>query len=359
VGTGASAWASRLTLSEGARLVYGFLDGALALLCLTGQAFLNSLFGIGIDASVENYLSLSFLWYLCLRSALMVSMNALAFQSVPALALFGLIATYMLATQVLWLFVLMLLAVLFLMLASHWLEWGRAKLSLETGYALRTVCASGMVAGLVAFLATPILALTIGRAISTIVVGVPFRGNLRATPSETPPELQVGAGAVELSEMEVLRVRLEGEAQPKYLRMESYSHYTGRGWNRGRVFFEEMISLGQGKFVPQRAFDAPESHQATATCNSPQAGIASFTRLAIRWRWRRLCANCTMCAGSDRSEATVRWAQASATPSAPTTHPKTRGFCANHRPLDGDTRSSYRPIPTSPAMTGSARGYTS
>jgi len=264
VGTGASAWASRLTLSEGARLVYGFLDGALAFLCLTGQAFLNSLLGIGIDASVENYLSLSFLWYLCLRSALMVTMNALAFQSVPALALFGLIATYMLATQVLWLFVLMLFAVLFLMLASHWLEWGRAKLSLETGYALRTVCASGILAGLVAFLATPILALTIGRAISTIVVGVPFRGNLQATPSETPPELQVGAGAVELSEMEVLRVRLEGEAQPKYLRIESYTQYTGRGWNRGRVFFEEMVSLGQGKFVPQRAFDAPESHQTTA-----------------------------------------------------------------------------------------------
>jgi hypothetical protein len=265
VGTGASAWASRLTLSEGARLVYGFLDGALAFLCLTGQAFLNSLLGIGIDASVENYLSLSFLWYLCLRSALMVTMNALAFQSVPALALFGLIATYMLATQVLWLFVLMLFAVLFLMLASHWLEWGRTKLSLETGYALRTVCASGIVAGLVAFLATPILALTIGRAISTIVVGVPFRGNLQATPSETPPELQVGAGAVELSEMEVLRVRLEGEAQPKYLRIESYTQYTGRGWNRGRVFFEEMVSLGQGKFVPQRALDAPEHHQATAT----------------------------------------------------------------------------------------------
>jgi transglutaminase-like putative cysteine protease len=94
---------------------------------------------------------------------------------------------------------------------------------------------------------------------------MPFRANLRATPSETPPELQVGAGAVELSEMEVLRVRIEGEAQPKYLRMESYSVYTGRGWNRGRVLYEEMISLGQGKFVPPRAFDAPEYHQATAT----------------------------------------------------------------------------------------------
>jgi hypothetical protein len=60
VGTGASAWASRLTLSEGARLVYGFLDGALAFLCLTGQAFLNSLFGIGIDASIETTLASRF-----------------------------------------------------------------------------------------------------------------------------------------------------------------------------------------------------------------------------------------------------------------------------------------------------------
>lgn len=265
LGVSASAWASRLPLSEGARLVYGFLDGALAFLCLTGQAFLNSLFGIGGDVTIENYLSLSFLWYLCLRSALMVTMNALAFQSVPALALFGLIATYMLATQILWLFVLMLLAVLFLMLASHWLEWGRAKASLETGYALRIVGVSGALAGLVAFLATPIVALTIGRAISTVVVGMPFRANLRASPSETPPELQVGAGAVELSEMEVMRARIEGEAQPKYLRLESYSVYTGRGWNRGRVLYEEMIPLGQGKFVPPRAFDAPEYHQATAT----------------------------------------------------------------------------------------------
>jgi transglutaminase-like putative cysteine protease len=264
LGVGASAWASRFPLSEGARLVYGFLDGALALICLTGQSFLNSIFGIGLDASIENYLSLSFLWYLCLRSALMVTMNALVFQSVPALALFGLIATYMLAAQILWLFVLMLLGVLFLMLASHRLEWGRGRVSLETGYAVRTVFASGALAGLLAFLATPILALTIGRAISTVVVGMPLRGNFRATPSETPPELQAGAGAVSLSDMEVLRVRIEGNAQPNYLRMESYNIYTGRGWNRGRVFYEEMLSLEQGRFVPQRVPDAPEQHQVTA-----------------------------------------------------------------------------------------------
>ena len=195
----------------------------------------------------------------------MVTINALVFQSVPALALFGLIATYMLAAQILWLFVLMLLGVLFLMLASHRLEWGRARASLETGYALRTVFASGAMAGLLAFLATPILALTIGRAISTVVVGMPLRGNFRTTPSETPPELQAGVGAVSLSDMEVLRLRIEGNAQPNYLRMESYNIYTGRGWNRGRVFYEEMLPLGQGKFAPQRVPDAPEQHQVTAT----------------------------------------------------------------------------------------------
>lgn len=265
LGVGASAWASRFLLSEGVRLVYGFLDGALALLCLTGQSLLNSLVGVGMNASIENYLSLSFLWYLCLRSALMVSMNALVFQCVPALALFGLVATYMLATQILWLFVLMLLAVLFLMLASHRWEWGRVGASLETGYALRTVFASGALAGVLAFLVTPILALTIGRAISTIVVGMPLRTVIQANSSESPPELQAGAGAVALSNMEVLRVRIEGEAQPSYLRMESYNIYTGRGWNRGRVMYEEMVPLGQGRFVLPRVLDAPERYQATAT----------------------------------------------------------------------------------------------
>ena len=265
LGVGASVWASRFSLSEGARLVYGFLDAALALLCLTAQPWLNTLFGIRLDASIENYLSLSFLWYLCLRSALMVTMNALVFQSVPALALFGLIATYMLAAQILWLFVLMLLGVMFLMLTSHRLEWGRVSASFETGYAVRTVCASGALAALVAFMTTPLLALTVGRAISTIVIGIPLRGTPYATPSEVLPELQVGAGAVDLNTMEVMRVRLEGAVQPRYLRMESYNIYTGRGWNRGGVFYEEMISPQQGKFAHPRLSNVPVQHQAVAT----------------------------------------------------------------------------------------------
>ncbi|MCS6919457.1 MAG: hypothetical protein NZM28_06775, partial [Fimbriimonadales bacterium] len=195
-----SAWVSRFPLSENVRFVLGVLDGALAFLCLMGQSYLNSLVGLEMDTAIETYLSLSFLWYLCLRSALMVSMSSLVFQSVPALALFGLIATYMLATQVLWLFVLMLLAMLFLMLASHRMEWGRKAEPLETGYALRTVFATGAFTGLAAFLIAPVLALTIGQLISTMVVGMPFRAHMRSTPSvETPPELQAGAGAVSLS----------------------------------------------------------------------------------------------------------------------------------------------------------------
>ncbi|MCS6919534.1 MAG: transglutaminase family protein, partial [Fimbriimonadales bacterium] len=65
----------------------------------------------------------------------------------------------------------------------------------------------------------------------------------------TPPELQAGAGAVSLSKMEVMRVRLEGAVQPSYLRMESYNYYTGRGWTRGRVFYEEVPSLQGGSFI--------------------------------------------------------------------------------------------------------------
>ncbi len=269
VGTIFSAWVSRFPLSENTRFVLGVIDGALAFLCLTGQSYLNGLVGLGTDTAIETYLSLSFLWYLCLRSALMVSMSSLVFQSVPALALFGLIATYMLATQILWLFALMLLAMLFLMLASHRLEWGRTE-RLETGYALRTVFATSAFTGIAAFLITPLIALTAGQLISTIVVGMPFRANMRSTPSaEMPPELQAGAGAVALSKMEVMRVHLEGEAQPSYLRIESYNYYTGRGWNRGRIWYEEMLSPREGVFAPAYppgySVDPPPSQRVTAT----------------------------------------------------------------------------------------------
>lgn len=261
-----SAWASRVPLSENTRFVFGFLDGAIALLCITGQPFLNDLFGFATDNSIEVYLSLSFLWYLCLRSALMVTIGALVFQSVPALALFGLIATYMLATQILWLFALLLLAMLFLMLVSHRMEWGRKFEAVEVGYALRTVFTTWILTGAAAFLAAPLLALTIGQLISTVVVGMPFRANTQIQNIQVlPPELQAGAGAVSLSKMEVMRVRLEGEVQPPYLRMDVYNFYTGRGWNRGRVFYEEMLSPRRGAFVPARPLQAPSAQQAKMT----------------------------------------------------------------------------------------------
>ncbi|MFN3691037.1 MAG: transglutaminaseTgpA domain-containing protein, partial [Fimbriimonadales bacterium] len=137
---------------------------------------------------------------------------------------------------------------------------------LETGYALRTVFAAGGLTGIVAFLLTPLIALTAGQLISTIVVGMPFRPNIRATQSsETMPELQAGAGGVSLSKMEIMRVRLEGAAQPAYLRMESYNYYTGRGWNRGRVFYEVMFSPRPGVFTLARPFEPPPAQLVTAT----------------------------------------------------------------------------------------------
>lgn len=261
-----SAWVSRKPLTENTRFVFGFLDGAIALLCITGQPFLNGLLGFVTDNSIEIYLSFSFLWYLCLRSALMVTIGALVFQSVPALALFGLVATYMLATEILWLFALLLLAMLFLMLVSHWMEWGRRTEAVEMGYALRTVFTTWLLAGGAAFLVAPVLALTIGQLISTVVVGMPFRPNMPTqNSSASPPELQAGAGAVSLSKMEVMRVRIEGEVQPPYLRMDVYSYYTGRGWNRGRVFYEEMLNPRPGVFVPARSWETPGAQQVAVT----------------------------------------------------------------------------------------------
>ncbi|MFQ3611949.1 MAG: hypothetical protein SNJ72_10710, partial [Fimbriimonadales bacterium] len=108
-----SALMSRKPMTEGARIAFGFIDGMIALLTLTAQTYLNGLVGMTTETALEVYLSRSFLWYLTLRSGVLVTLGSVAFQCVPGLAVFGLVATYVLASEIIWLFVLFLLAMLF------------------------------------------------------------------------------------------------------------------------------------------------------------------------------------------------------------------------------------------------------
>lgn len=252
LGTAFSMGVSRLRLSELTRAIFGVLDGTLAFLAITAQSFLNDLFGLQTDPSVEIYLTLSLLWYLVLRSWLMVSLPAVAFQNVPALALFGLIATYIMANEVLWLFACFVLAMLFAMAIGHFVEWRaqiqglfrRAEpLSTQlhhppTAHLLRMAVGFGVAGILFGVVMTPLLSLTFGQLISGLVVGLPIRHGMTNPSNQNVPSLMVGSGPTVLSQMLVMRVNVEGADSYPYLRMDTYDFYTGRGWNRR--FFSYM-----------------------------------------------------------------------------------------------------------------------
>lgn len=236
VGVCVSVWLSRRPLSEATRLVLGTLDGLLAFFALTGQAFLNNLLGIATDPAVEIYLSMAFLWYMVLRSGLMVTLPAATFQSVPALALFGLIATYILANEIVWLFAIFLLTMLFVTAVAHFYETRLLRPAFHVKLLLRTVLGFGVLSLVFAFLMAPLLWLTAGRLVSGIVIGWPLRVKNSTSGSSQTPDLLVGAGPTALSRMPVMRVRLEGSHSYPYLRAEVYNRYTGRGWERAGSF---------------------------------------------------------------------------------------------------------------------------
>lgn len=248
VGVCVSVWLSRRPLSEATRVALGTLDGLLAFFALTGQSFLNSLLGIATDPAVEIYLSMAFLWYMVLRSGLMATLPSAAFQSVPALALFGLIATYILANEITWLFAVFLLAMLFVTAVAHFYETRLLRPAFHVRLLLRTVLGFGVLALVFAFVMAPLLWLTAGRLVSGLVVGLPLR--MRANTSETSsaPDLMVGAGPTALSRMPVMRVRLEGSHSYPYLRAEVYTRYTGRGWERAASFRYTYRPNEEGRF---------------------------------------------------------------------------------------------------------------
>ncbi len=251
-GTLFSAWASRFQFSELMRAILGFLDGSLAFLAITAQSFLNGLFGIYTDPSVEIYLSFSLLWYLVLRSWLMVSLPAVAFQNVPVLALFGLIATYVLANSVLWLFACFVLAMLFALAVGHYVEWRnlvKSRFQQVLVFPLLKIalgfCVAGILFGMVM---TPLLSLTFGQLISGIVVGLPLRPLATPPTDQSAPALQVGSGPTALSQMLLMRVKLEGDTYYPYLRIDTYDFYTGRGWNRRFQNYQRLFETKPNHF---------------------------------------------------------------------------------------------------------------
>lgn len=259
-GTLFSMWLGLRPLSENTRLLFGFLDATLALFAITAQPYFNALVNMPTDPSVEIYLSTSLLWYFTLRTPLMVSPTSVLFQGVPVMALFGLIGSYLFAPAVPYLFLTFVVVLVFMLMVARQLE---LKVQLPFAIIGRYALLIGFVATIMASGLASLLWLTLGELISGLVIGLPFR--MTATRSNLPalPALQVGAGPVIQSEVEVLRVRfLRGEA--RYLRMDAYDLYTGRGWNRTRMGFQLIEVNERGEFVIPEPPDAFYAHQVHA-----------------------------------------------------------------------------------------------
>lgn len=264
VGVCISALLSRLRLSDTARFVLGVIDGVLASFSLTAQSFLNARAGIATDPAAEIYLSLWLMWYLVLRSWLMVSLRSVAFQSVPALALFGLIATYILASAVLWLFALLVITMLFIMAVGHFYEDRPLPMPMRTESLLKVSLGFGTLAVLFAFVLTPLLWLTIGRMVSGAVIGLPIHTNTNQSSTESAPDIMVGSGPVQLSKMPVMRVKMEGIPNYPYLRREVFDTYTGRGWNRSEGYSYTYQADERGRIHLFVRRGPPESFRARA-----------------------------------------------------------------------------------------------
>ncbi|GBC93048.1 Protein-glutamine gamma-glutamyltransferase [bacterium HR15] len=245
LGTLTSAWLSQRPLSENTRLIFGFLDATLALFAITAQPTFNALVNMPTDPSIEIYLSTSLLWYFTLRTPLMVSPASVLFQGVPVMAMFGLIGSYLFAPAVPYLFLAFVMVLIVMLIAARQVEWEvRLPLAIIGRYVLVVGIAASMAASVVAFLFWLIL----GELISGLVIGLPFRPSAARSNVPALPALQVGAGPVVPSDMEVLRVRfLRGDA--RYLRMDAYDLYTGRGWNRTRMGFMLVEPNARGEFV--------------------------------------------------------------------------------------------------------------
>jgi transglutaminase-like putative cysteine protease len=262
LGTLFSAWLAQRAPSETMRLIFGFLDAMLALFTITAQPYFNALVNIPSDPSIEIYLSTSLLWYLVLRTPLMITPASALFQNVPVMALFGLIGSYLFAPAVPYLFLAFVVVLLLMLMVAHQLELCvRLPFGLVGRYALiGGLIATGLASALAFF-----LWLTVGELVSGMVIGLPFR--VRGSSSSNAPvlpALPVGAGPVARGDMEVMRVRfLRGDA--RYLRMDAYDFYTGRGWNRTRLGVRLVEADEQGAFtIYSELPDYPRAYQVHA-----------------------------------------------------------------------------------------------
>lgn len=213
--------------------------------------------------------------------------GTLLFLSLPSIALFGLVGTIDTWRPGLFLFCAFLVLVSILYARVHQRAMIRRAESLGSDAKLLRRDAWRWVAGpewafaasgtiiLFSFLGAPVVQASLEGVSGQVSANVQRQIQESARPPTgnegPPPDAPVGTGPVRLSDRPVLRVLID---QPRHLRNQIYTVYTGRGWRRARVEWQAV------------EFDAPPrvlaGRRSVAVPDAADVTVAEEVRMVVR-----------------------------------------------------------------------------
>lgn len=240
-------------ISERAHVFFGGMDIAAGLCALLFQSALNRMINLPTDSQHDIYISTSLTWYIILRSPFMVSLGTLLWQNIPALALFGLTATYYMGTPLMLLFAAYLGILIYSLSFVH-LSGQTEDIPLMNRHALRWAIYGLSCAGIFALALAPVVQNFAGRYLMEKVMGIRLNAPGIAS-SQVPAALvqEVGLGPVFLDDRPILRVNMTSRV---YMKQETLDIYTGTGWE-SRSIYQRDHPVVNGKLALEGLWSKP------------------------------------------------------------------------------------------------------
>jgi hypothetical protein len=182
---------------------------------------------------------------LALRSICLWSDGDVVFQAVPAMALFGLGATYSTEAGLVLFFVVFLVCVAYMLARQHartlmdfalqaGVPMARARRSVAQAAGPRHAILVVAIVLALSFMAAPLLQTGVSRLLTPVLLArsVPNIGRLPAPDEDPDAKLEIGVGVHSSTNTVVLRVQAD---RPLYLRERAYAVYDGVSWSAARA----------------------------------------------------------------------------------------------------------------------------
>jgi transglutaminase-like putative cysteine protease len=220
-------------VTEKTQILFGGMDIAAGLGALLFQASLNRFINLPTDNQPDIYISTALVWYIVLRSSLMISLGALLWQNIPALALFGLTATYYMGTPLMLLFGIYLGLLIYSLTFIH-ISSQTDDVQLTNKHALRWAIYGLLCTSTFAFAIAPAVQNFAGRYLMEQVMGIRLNAPGIASSQNPPTSVQeVGLGPVFLDDRPILKVKMDHKV---YMRQETLDVYNGTGWESRSIY---------------------------------------------------------------------------------------------------------------------------